>query len=876
MEKKMPEIDEAKAEKLLDRLVALIYSGHSLQDAVAMFSELVLAEDLEEAIRRYRKETHQDGGRIICGTEVDRWYAGSRDDDGHWPRVREFLLDPSGKNWDTDTVTAIDEASTEVVAHLHDPSRSSFGTRGLVVGHVQSGKTANFTAVLSKAADCNFRLLIVLSGLTNSLRQQTQERLENDLIGGRTHLWHKLTGAEADYSDIPIRLESLIHSKDQRSLAVIKKNAHRLRRLRDDLLRPDVQLQLKDCPVLIIDDECDQASVNSRTNPHADPTTINRLLREILGCLPRVSYVGYTATPFANVLINPDPDLEDMYPRDFIIPLEAPPAYFGAERIFGRDILLGDHDEEQDGLDVIRTIADSEVASLSPPPRTSYRDFEPAVVDSLEDSVRYFICATACRVLRDQDHKHSSMLVHTDWHGVVHERMSSRIREFLDEVQQRWDAGDPGEQSRFSSLWGRECTRVPDPTGAGRITESWPEIEPLISGVLRAVTMHIENCESDTRVQFADEVKGTSGLKSIIVGGNILARGLTVEGLVVSYFTRHARQDDSLMQMGRWFGYRVGYEELPRIWMTDDLRDDFHHLARQEAEFRLELEHYAEQGSTPLDLQPRVRTHPNRLPTSKMGASRTVARAFAGDHLQTFKYHVHDAGWLSRNWEAGNHLLESCGHPDRENGPHVIFESVEVRHVIEFLGKYSIHEKHAAFSNKFLADYIEREIRHAELHPGDDRIRHWNVVRVGHGSGVSSTRELGTGSVSMINRSRKPEPAGDTADIGALMSKQDLLIDLQVDSRPDNWAAIKALREGQGAPPLLLLYPIDPSSKRPDDPRSKREDLGAVHEVLGVALYFPDHDHVGEYVQAPPPPEAIPDDEAISDDVVVIADRNLE
>jgi hypothetical protein len=128
----------------------------------------------------------------------------------------------------------------------------------------------------------------------------------------------------------------------------------------------------------------------------------------------------------------------------------------------------------------------------------------------------------------------------------------------------------------------------------------------------------------------------------------------------------------------------------------------------------------------------------------------------------------------------------------------------------------------------------------------------------------------------MINRSRKPDPAGETADIGALMSKQDLLIDLEVDSRPDSWGGIKALREGQEAPPLLLLYPINPSSKRPANRNSKRQNLGAVHEVLGVALYFPDHDHVGEYVQAPPPPEAIPDDEAISDDVVVIADRDLE
>ncbi|MFN6952530.1 MAG: beta-1,4-mannanase, partial [Albidovulum sp.] len=297
-----------------------------------------LCAEIDEAAAIVTREFEQI--EILHSHSVIRkrpeWYFGPRPSDLHWPAVKSFLLNE--KKWHEDDVRGIDHASNEVVSLLEnprDPARSQFSCRGLVVGHVQSGKTANMTAVIAKALDAGYDTVILLAGLTNKLRHQTQLRLYSDLVRRNPLNWQVLTSNEVDRDfRAPPQGGFLSHS-DKAQLAVIKKNVSPLGELRK-AIRETLPAVLQQLRVLVIDDECDQASVNSARG-ELDMTAINHRIRELLGLLPAVTYVGYTATPFANVLINPyrvdGQELDDLYPRDFITALPKPDRYFGTERL---------------------------------------------------------------------------------------------------------------------------------------------------------------------------------------------------------------------------------------------------------------------------------------------------------------------------------------------------------------------------------------------------------------------------------------------------------------------------------------------------------------------------------------------------------------
>ena len=238
--------------------------------------------------------------------------------DVFWPQLKANLeADPS---W-VAAVPSLDEASTDIVGLLADPHSPTIRTRGLVLGFVQSGKTANFTATIAKAADSGYRLFIVLSGVHNSLRRQTQLRIDEQLVDEFPTRWVGLTDEHRDFGK-PVKALPLLSSPDLRLIAVVKKNVSRLTNLRDWLREAQKHGGLDSCPIMIIDDEADQASPNAAKDPELDRTRINERITELLE-LPRVAYVGYTATPFANVLVNPADD-SDIYPRSFMYSLPKP------------------------------------------------------------------------------------------------------------------------------------------------------------------------------------------------------------------------------------------------------------------------------------------------------------------------------------------------------------------------------------------------------------------------------------------------------------------------------------------------------------------------------------------------------------------------
>ena len=762
-----------------------------------------------------------------------QWYFGPKPSDLHWPAVRDFLL--RVKRWSEGDVNRIDDASSEVVSLLDNPAQEQFSCRGLVVGHVQSGKTANMTAVAAKALDSGYDTIIVLAGLTNKLRYQTQLRLFQDLVRRNPISWQVLTPNDIDRDFRAPPYGGFLSHVDKAQLAVIKKNVSPLRELKDAVKRtlPAVRSQLR---ILVIDDECDQASINSARD-ELDMTAINHRIRELLSLLPAVTYVGYTATPFANVLINPyrvgGQDLDDLYPKDFITALPLPERYFGAERLFGTTPAdPSDVQPSEEGLDMIRDVPSEDEVLLQPRSRRERDSFHPSMTSSLEAAILYFLASCAARHARGDGAQHMTMLVHTSAYVVVHERVAALIHGWVDVnreriVDQKSDLGQ-----RLREIWTAEQLRV-----AATITEagavSADRVFDHLESVLDRIEFPVENGASNDRIDYTGPPK-----TYIVVGGSILARGLTLEGLTVSYFLRTANQYDTLLQMGRWFGYRPHYEDLPRMWMPEELRLRFRFLATVEQEIRDEIDQYRRQSLTPMDIAVRIRTIPGMAITAanRMRAAHQCAVSYWGTHRQTFHIDHRDEELLRRNWAVSSELVsraDALGLRDKQAEARgtKLWREVPKSSIRRFFETFAAHETHADLASGVLIRFLDQD---------DRRLDVWNVGIVEAGRGPISSEPLGSAlTVRMVSRARLRDN-DSFADIKALMSKRDVLFDCNKQSPARaRWDDLKAIRiAAVGQVPLLLLYPIDRTSK-PKREGNVRTALDAVFDVLGYGIVFP-------------------------------------
>ncbi|MBO9706695.1 MAG: Z1 domain-containing protein [Caulobacter sp.] len=766
-----------------------------------------------------------------------QWYKGPAASDANWPAFKAYLLER--KRWAQSTVDSLDTTSTEIVSLLEAPTQPAFRGRGLVVGYVQSGKTANMMAVIAKAVDAGYKFVIVLAGLTNSLRTQTQGRFEADLRARNPLGWHLHTSRD-DFRTPPNLWFSVM---DQAQVAIVKKNVTPLRRLIKAIEKTPPALRER-MPVLIIDDECDQASVNS-SGSQFDMTAINGAIRRLLQLLPKVQYIGYTATPFANVLINPeltDGQLDDLYPEDFISALPPPAGYFGAESLFGKAPAdAGDETPEETGLDMIREIPVPDAAAVRPPSARDRDQFDPTVPPSLDEALSYFLMATAARYARGQRDQHASMLVHTTVYTVIHNRLASAIRDWLDAAPEMSTTSEG--RARLKALWDRELASV-DSARWDLSPVDFEEVLRQLPQVLEDLEIVVENSSSDMRLAYEDGPR-----KYIVVGGSVLARGLTIEGLTVSYFVRSSNQYDTLLQMGRWFGYRPGYEDLPRIWMSPDLAVAFRDLGGVESEIRADIAEYARRDLTPADFAVRIRQLPGMAITaaSKMVAAESCDVSFSGEHLQTIRFQHRDSALLDRNWQAGAALVSAAASAGKVVGRPQgrLIRDVSFDHVRTFLRSYAASEKDR-FSDGLL-DYIA-----TEMAADSDAFRHWNIALIEPPAGKPASQALGAfGAPRMVTRSRLNMPRADgAADIKALMSRRDVLADVEAPAPADDWEAVKLHRQASVGDqvPLLLLYAIDPNST-PAAESKYRTSLDAVSEVLGVGLVLPDRGARKQYVR---------------------------
>jgi hypothetical protein len=759
----------------------------------------------------------------------DNWYSGPGVSDRHWPSLKGYLLNEKG--WGKDAIESIDTSSTEVVSLLANPANEQFHCRGLVVGYVQSGKTANMTAVIAKAVDAGYNLIVVLGGVTNKLRAQTQRRISDDVVERHRDLWQLYTTSDEDDGDfaVPKNRQFTMPVQGRAQLVVMKKWTTHLAKFLETIRNSPTTIQ-RSLKTLIIDDECDQASVD--TSKKDDIAAINLGIRKIFHSLPSVTYVGYTATPFANVFIDPragkDKNFEDLYPEDFITALPRPKGYFGTREVFGFDPDDASNDSGASaGRDMLRPIPPAEVKKICPANQNERETFHPVVTPELERAILWFLASCAIRRRRGQAGSHMTMLVHTSQYVGQHRNMAAAIRAWKAANLPRLLTGHGDAWTRFMEVWNIETARVPlEAEGDAALQPS--DLTSELEEVSSALEVAIENGDSDDRLDFTKEPK-----TYIVVGGSVLARGLTLEGLSVSFFLRTSQQYDTLLQMGRWFGFRNGYADLPRLWATQDLISNFRALAAIEDEVRSEIAQYREHDTQPADFAVKVRAIPGLAITSaaKMQHAYRTSISFSGRHVQTIRFDHTDEDVVRTNWNASSRLFNDARAKGRSDATGRLYTSVPAAVIRRFLAEYEICAKHLDLKKDLLLDFVDKSTWDT-----------WNVALIApHGGDLSQQDLGGLGKVRTNVRSRLAEPS-EYADIKALMSKGDILIDAQDQSMSskDNWANLKARRPQT---PLLLIYPINAMS----EPRAKaraggeptRVALDAISDLIGVGIVFP-------------------------------------
>jgi hypothetical protein len=624
--------------------------------------------------------------------------------------------------------------------------------------------------------------------------------------------------------------------------------------------------------VLIIDDECDQASVNS-ADPDSNPTTINRLIREIIGMLPKVTYIGYTATPFANVFI--DPEVEgDLYPKDFIVSLPKSEFYFGPERIFGRDPLTGET-TGQPGANILREISDPDVECVRPPSGTAAAQaFRFEIPPTLHKAIVYFILNSAARIWREKNllnetgnGEFKSMLINTSQKQRIHSMTMEKVQPFVSQLKSDFAAGKT--DASWSKLWMEETEKLnSDEVGCKHPKVSYDQLKEHLRETLDRVEV-IKSNSSGEQVSNLNEIYHTNnrGKIVIVIGGNTLSRGITLEGLTVSYFVREAGAFDTLLQMGRWFGYRKDYEDMPRVWMTAQMMMDFFDLATIEFEFFKILEPYV-LGLSPREVGPKIRQHPDYLPTAKSKMRRAIECniSYTGHLIETTYFPREESDWLKANLEAGRQLVANLGGAAAfaDNGRSSFVKTgVSLESIISFLKQYKVNERNKRFSQSNVISYLETALK-------DKHHRNWNVVL------RSNSRQRPEDGVTDIgiplnNLNIAPVeayPDKDIAYIKSLRSPTDVICDATLAQAA---GAPKARREDElmtfrntYAPStgLLILYPLN---KDAQGNKQDRKDMKSAENILGCAIYFAQgegspHSYLKVQQQCDIPPEE-PSDE---------------
>jgi hypothetical protein len=934
-----------RAEKDKSKITPAFISA-KVQLAMAMFAgDSSHPVDCDEAVATLiQRYSHWIGSSTTLKDNVGHveWLTAARKRDWHyWRRYSDFL---ESKLSDA-VVEGLNEATDDILGLLEDPQRvDPWDRRGLVVGHVQSGKTSNYSGLICKAADAGYKIIIVLAGMHNNLRSQTQMRLEESFLGYETtidrdpgmpigvaefgeDLKTNSATTRADNGDFSKAISKHFHgiSPEERPwLFVVKKQKTVLTallqwiqtRVADSTDAGDGRKLVTKLPLLMIDDEADNASVDTGEQIFNDddmpdeehqPKTINSLIRQILHAFTRKAYVGYTATPFANIFIHHKgataKEGPDVFPRSFIINLAAPSNYIGPVRMFGtmtengrinalplsRDftdyynpqaakeiykgnsVFVTEYNDEK--LWVSKTKQDAyagigkadrkenykfdgeKIADAGwMPPRhkkthvPTYNGQE-AIPPSLYEAICSFVLACAVRELRGQGGEHSSMLIHVtrfvDVQNLVREQVEQVVRRMRQKITRGNDVDSLLDQ--LHKLWQQDFLPVRErvaelSTAEDRPSEmpSWVQILATLPDVLEDIEIRSINGTAKDALDYATP---GAALKVIAIGGDKLARGLTLEGLCVSYFVRTTKMYDTLMQMGRWFGYRPGYLDLCRLYTSPGLVEWFGHIADASEELREEFDFMASAKQTPEQYGLKVMSHEVLTVTSplKMRNSETLSLSYSGTRPQTILFH-RDAKVQQLNLEAVDALIASLGTPavdqaikyerdgEADSWPSArLWNDVDASKLLAFLGDYTTHPNAISANTAVLADFITKMVDTGQL----DK---WNIALLGGGSGVGEAHAFPGFPATEKFFMRKDDTPKDPKKftIGVLTDPKDEGIDLDDDA----WRyALTLTREAWKEDPARgrVKVPTSPSGK---GIRKARNILGGKAD-RGLLLLYP-------------------------------------
>ena len=806
-----------------------------------------------------------------------------------WESYKNFL----GNKMSPDSIANLQKSCLWILNHLSTDTRISGEIKGLVTGSVQSGKTANMEGLISMAADYDWNFFIILSGTIDNLRKQTRDRFKGDLCNSEGVLWRVLdfTSEDKRFTADELKLNSLSGSKNfsNRYLTVCLKNRRRLEKLINWLYSdPTRTNKLR---IVVIDDEADQASINTADitpDEEQERCAINQMIVNLVngkksnGSTPEVrfqsmNYIAYTATPYANVL-NEAPG-ESLYPKDFICTLPEAHEYFGAKVIFGND------EEDAPGFSIIRNIPSADESEL----KQLHKGESFRLPNSFQKSLAWFLCASAVQRIRGYK-KPLSMLIHTaaiqNHHFTVYERVQywlNHDENILALCRQVY------EEEIYSVTLDDLLSANPEYGFANQVVTNYPsfdeiegEIRKLLNDVRNielgddksleygnGVHLCVDNCRANKeaeegtylRIVYPNDEQLNELVKApifIVIGGNTLSRGLTIEGLVCTYFARTSNLADTLMQMARWFGYRKGYELLQRIWMTTAVVERFEALTKVDMDLKREVERFMKQGISPEKFGPRIRNIPEiakfRITSKRKSQSAEYDDFdFCGDSYETTDF---ENGMILQNnikvTEDFIGEIDKNASIRRSSAAEAwVWDNIAYKQIKEmFLGKYVV-SKYSSLCNNlpYFGQWMDEMNK-------DGKLLYWNVAVVDGDNKDCMWIVSGDHQAGVVERSRKKdkkERDENWIDIGSLRSGLDALCDvdeanLTEEQRIHFKSVCKTRKDiisercnlGLEDKPLLLIYRIKKDGGVPQK-RSEhlREKMDAQSDIIGISIIVP-------------------------------------
>lgn len=870
---------------ITEKWITMMVDSYEKQ-AILMGAAALTEAEKEDIITALHSRLFVQIDRGHCLKEKDHtpWYMAAKADQSSnfWDRYRIYLQ--KEQHWNRDTVNELDKTTDEIMDLLGNPdSANSFLYRGLCIGDVQSGKTSTYIGLINKAADAHYRVIILLTGTIEKLRRQTQQRIDEGFIGldsyaftlekdnvqvgvgaidPSTSGW-AVTSTTSDFNAATAKkIVGQLNNISAPVIFVLKKNKSVLEKLEHWLRFYNANKTTKkiELPLLLIDDEADNASVNTKNDDEV--TAINKGIRKLLVLFEKANYVGFTATPYANIFIDPDTEKEmldhDLFPRDFIYALEAPSNYIGARSIFGENApyayMLESNDDCETDL-----------------PMKHKKEYVMAYMpESMEEAIASFFVCNTVRDLRGDTKSHRTMMINISRFIAVQNQITKAVdgyvRDAKREIHNYYLSGEDAMQFEIFRLMKKVYEKyyagfATDPAFSDLKHFSWKQIQaamyPSISRI-EVRTINGGNAPKNLDYENYEKAPNDIGLRLIAVGGLSLSRGLTLEGLSTSYFYRNSSMYDTLMQMGRWFGYRGKYRDLCKIWMPDESMAWYSYISMATDKLRAEVRRMQNDNMTPTafglavrsDIQGLLVTARNKMRSAK--DYETVVN-FSGEVVET--RYVHSAqDILRRNYEETESFLKSIGanYPVHRNDPELALKgyqylNIPKERIIDFLGVYSAHTLNIDFAVAELLSMFKED---------DQQIfDNWDILIAG---GLSTTEEIIFAGLPVRPVKRGFAYRNDTKSL-QMSGKNSRLGSKDLAKGGLTKAIVKKMEEGQEEGknfsedfyfntgmkrnPLMVVYPVklsyEPKDGQPVDETKKKIAESIDFPIIGLSIGIP-------------------------------------